>query len=221
VTVVHSPVDLPLSRAMREGSQAEHTEAESSAFMAELLAGRVNERGYAAYLLRLREVYAALEATGRRLTGDPHVDAVHDPALDRLAAIDADLAHWSDGAATDLDSPAAAAYRARIEATAGRGHTALFVAHHYTRYLGDLSGGQVIGRTLTREFGLDGAGVDFYEFPAIPKPKPYKDAYRTRLDALRLSPPDKQRVVDEVRAAFRLNHAIFTELGDRLADYRR
>lgn len=225
MTVLHSSVDVPLSRAMREGSQAEHTEAESSSFMAELLAGRVNERGYAAYLRRLREVYAALETTGRRLAGDPHVDAVLDPALDRLAAIDADLAHWSGSAAAsrdgDLDSPAAAAYRARIEATATSGHTALYLAHHYTRYLGDLSGGQVIGRTLTREFGLDGAGVDFYEFAAIPKPRPYKDAYRTRLDALGLGTADKQRVVDEVRAAFRLNHAVFTELGERLGDYRR
>ncbi|WP_240617350.1 heme oxygenase (biliverdin-producing) [Nocardioides speluncae] len=220
MTVLHSPVDAPLSRAMREGSQAEHTEAETSSFMAELLAGRVNERGYTAYLLRLREVYAALEETGRRLAGDPAVAAVLDPALDRLAAIDADLAHWTGEASADLDSPAAAAYRARIEATSG-GHSALYLAHHYTRYLGDLSGGQVIGRMLTREFGLDGAGVDFYEFPAIPKPKPYKDAYRARLDALRLSPDEKQRVVDEVRVAFRLNHALFSELGERLSDYRR
>ena len=53
-----------LSQAMRTGSRAEHEAAESSTFMAELLDGRISERGYAAYLLRLRAVYATLEALG-------------------------------------------------------------------------------------------------------------------------------------------------------------
>jgi heme oxygenase len=95
------------------------------------------------------------------------------------------------------------------------------VAHHYTRYLGDLSGGQAIGRILDREFELDGAGIAFYAFEAIPKPKPYKDAYRARLDALGLGPAEVRRVVDEVRVAFTLNQALFTELGERIDAYRR
>ena len=74
---------------------------------------------------------------------------------------------------------------------------------------------------LDRELGLGGAGISFYAFPEIPKPKPYKDGYRARLDALTLGPADKARLVDEVSAAFALNQGIFTELGARLDDYRR
>ncbi|SDL04200.1 heme oxygenase [Nocardioides sp. YR527] len=209
----------PLSALMREGSRIQHTAAENSSFMEELLAGRVNEQGYADYLLRLRKVYVALESVGRDLAAtDPVAAAVHDAALERLAAIDADLAVWApDGGA--VESAAADAYVARIEATRAWG--GLYAAHHYTRYLGDLSGGQAIGRLLDRFFELDGEGVAFYEFAEIPKPKPYKDGYRARLDALDLGPAEKIRIVEEVQVAFGLNQALFEELGANLDTYRR
>jgi heme oxygenase len=202
---------------MRLGSRAEHEQAEASPFVSRLLAGEVNAQGYADYLLRLRVVYAALESAVRERRTDPVVAAVHDPALERLAAIDADLAHWCPDGPALLESPAADAYRARLEEATQWG--GLLVAHHYTRYLGDLSGGQAIGRLLDRQYGLGGRGVAFYDFPAIPRPKPYKDAYRARLDALPLGPAEQQRVVTEVRTAFRLNQALFEELGTRLPCY--
>ncbi|UMG93276.1 biliverdin-producing heme oxygenase [Nocardioides sp. TF02-7] len=51
-------------------------------------------------------------------------------------------------------------------------------------------------------------------------PSPYKDGYRARLDALGLSAEDVERVVAEVKVAFRLNQALFAELGERIDDYR-
>lgn len=204
-----------LATLLREGSKAEHEAAEGSPFMGELLAGRVSGRGYADYLARLRRVYAALEATGRSLAGDPVADAVLDPALERLAAIDADVAHWGEG---DADTAATDAYVARIAATVD--DPARFVAHHYTRYLGDLSGGRAIGRVLGRTFGLEDAGLAFYAFPGVPKPKPYKDAYRDRLDALALTASEKLDVLAEVKAVFGLNGAIFAELTADLDRYR-
>jgi len=107
-----------------------------------------------------------------------------------------------------------------IEATAA--DPALFVAHHYTRYLGDLSGGQAIGRILARTFGLeDDRGIAFYQFDAVPKPKPYKDEYRARLDALPLTAADQQRVVEEVKVVFGLNGALFAELSTQLPRFAR
>ena len=218
--LVDETAGAPLSALMREGSRVQHAAAETSSFMGELLAGRVNEKGYADYLLRLRKVYVALESVGRDLAAtDAIAAAVHDVALERLAAIDADLAVWAPGVDTDaVDSAAADAYAARIEASRAWG--GLYAAHHYTRYLGDLSGGQAIGRLLDRFFELGGDGVDFYEFAEIPKPKPYKDGYRARLDALDLDPAEKLRIVEEVQVAFGLNQTLFEELGARLDDYR-
>ncbi|BBZ03705.1 putative heme oxygenase [Mycolicibacterium chitae] len=207
-----------LSTAMREGSEAEHDAAENSDFTVELLAGRINAAGYTAYLQRLHTVYVALEDAISARRSDPAVAAVYDPAVERRAALEADLDHWAPGAPYDTDSPAATEYAERLRSRDWGGD---LLAHHYTRYLGDLSGGQAIGRILERSFDLDGAGTAFYAFPDIAKPKPYKDAYRTRLDELDLSPADKARVVDEVKVAFNLNQALFDELGENLAAYVR
>jgi len=199
---------------MKEGSAAEHDAAEQSPFMSELLAGRITPEGYSDYLLRLRVVYAALEDAMRARRDDPMVAAVYDPALERLTAIDADLEHWLPrGAPRKIGSPAAAAYAERLAALTWGG---ALVAHHYTRYLGDLSGGRGIGKILDRTFGLGGAGLAFYEFPM--RPKPYKDAYRARLDALRADNGEIDRIVGEVKFAFGLNQAMFDELADNMQD---
>jgi heme oxygenase len=206
-----------LSVAMKEGSAAEHDAAEHSPFMSELLAGRIGATGYSAYLLRLRVVYAALENAVRDRRSDSMVAAVYDPALERLTALDADLDYWlPDGAARDVDSPAAAAYAQRLDALSWGGE---LVAHHYTRYLGDLSGGRGIGKIMDRTFDLRGAGLAFYEFPV--RPKPYKDAYRKRLDELGTDAGEIDRIVGEVKTAFGLNQAIFDELADNISHHQR
>lgn len=212
-TLADSP---PLSTLMREGSRAEHEAAETSTFMSELLAGRISPDGYAHFLGLLRRVYATMEAVGSELRDDPLAQAVVDPALERLAAIDEDRAHWG---VVDADSPATDAYVQRLEDS--RGWSGLFIAHHYTRYLGDLSGGQAIGRILAREYDLDGGGTAFYRFEQVPKPKPYKAAYRARLDLLDLAPADRHRIVTEVKAAFDLNGAVFAEMTEQLPRFRR
>lgn len=203
-----------LSAAMRAGSQKQHDAAEQSPFIRELLQGNVNTDGYVDYLLRLRVVYAALEEAVRAHRDDPLVAVVYDPALERSSTIDADLHYWVGGSARQIRSPAAEAYRDRLKSIRSGG---ALLAHHYTRYLGDLSGGRVISRALNRAFNLGGIGLAFYDFPV--QPKRYKDAYRARLDALALQTEQATQVVSEVQLAFRLNQALFDELAGNLAAY--
>ncbi|MFD1825582.1 MULTISPECIES: heme oxygenase (biliverdin-producing) [Mumia] len=214
MTVTAAPETLAqdaLSTLMREGSRAEHTSAESSTFMSELLEGRSSVEAYTVFLRQLASVYDALETVGLDLAGDPVAAAVVDEALMRADAIDADLRVLAGDSWRDLPvGPAATAYAERIAAT--RDDAVLYLAHHYTRYLGDLSGGQAIGRILQREYGLVEGGVSFYDFPEIPKPKRFKDGYRANLDALPFDSATKQRVVDEVKVAFALNEALFAEM---------
>ncbi|MRJ75016.1 biliverdin-producing heme oxygenase [Aeromicrobium sp. SMF47] len=216
MTVTAENPATSLSALLRTGSQAEHTAAEGSTFMSELMAGRINEAGYAHFLGLMRRVYEALEETAQVMKDDPLASSVIDPAIERLGAIDADIQHWGD---PRRPSPATDAYVARIRASTAWG--GLFIAHHYTRYMGDLSGGQAIGRIISREFGLDGAGVAFYAFDAVPKPKLYKDAYRARLDALPLDPAERERVLAEVKAVFALNGGLFAEMTTYLDEYAR
>ena len=203
------------SDTWRLGSRAEHEAAESSAFVADLVEGRASASQYIAYLRRLRVVYAALEAALHEHGEHPVVAAVDDPALRRRAALAADLRHWTGcGPGPEpLASPAATAYRARIERAARTPY--LLAAHHYTRYLGDLSGGQILARAVRSGFpgrSLDRGGLDFYRFEQIAAPVPWKRAYRERLDALPLDGGQDAVVLEEVRAAFRLNHGLLAEV---------
>lgn len=214
---------LPLSLAMREGSRGDHERAESSGFVADLMAGRAHPARYAAYLRRLRVVYAALEPAVHQHRHDLAVTPVYDAALCRLDALDRDLTHWEPGhrepGHVALVSPAAAAYRERIERAGRRPH--LLVAHHYTRYLGDLSGGRMLARALRRGYpgrGLDRQGLAFYEFPDVPKPVAYKRSYRAALDALPLTGAQQGEVVEEVRHAFGLNRLVLDEVAALVLD---
>jgi heme oxygenase len=109
-------------------------------------------------------------------------------------------------------SPATSRYVDRIRTLAGVDPT-LLVAHAYTRYLGDLSGGQVMAKAVKKHLDVKGpAGVAFYEFPAIADIPEFKGDYRRCLDALPLDTTDKLRVVEEACRVFRLNRALADEL---------
>ncbi len=90
------------------------------------------------------------------------------------------------------------------------------MAHHYTRYLGDLSGGQIIRGTAEKTWGFErkGDGVRFYVFEQISNPAAFKREYRELLDAVNADDLEKQRIVDECKRAFALNTAVFRELGE-------
>ena len=195
---------------MRLGSRAEHEQAEEAPFVADLLAGRVDQQGYAEYLLRLRTVYDALEEAVRAHADDPAVAAVHDPDLERVPALDADLDHWLPDGPRTVSSPAVAAYRDRLDAARAWGP--LLAAHHYTRYLGDLSGGQFIGRLMARRFGFETNGIGFYLFDDIADPKAFKEVYREQLDAAPWDAAEQERIIEEVLLAYRFNTELFDDL---------
>ncbi|MFJ8583503.1 heme oxygenase (biliverdin-producing) [Streptomyces sp. NPDC093595] len=207
---------IPFSTLIRTASHQQHTEAESSAFMSDLLGGRLGVEAYARYTEQLWFVYRALEGAAGPLAQDRVAGPFIRPELFRTAALERDLEHLrGDGwRATATALPATAAYAARIEECA-RTWPAGYVAHHYTRYLGDLSGGQIIRDKAERTWGFarKGDGVRFYVFEQIPNPAAFKRGYRELLDRVDADDLEKQRIVDECRRAFDFNGAVFRELG--------
>lgn len=200
----------PLSAELRARTSAAHTEAETSPFLSALSAGRVTPTGLAALLSRLVPVYDALEAVADCWVGDPLVGRFVQPELHRAARLRADLLHLTRSVQV-TGTPASTAYAARIEQVA-RCSAPAFVAHHYTRYLGDLSGGQVIRAALVRHLGVDdGSGASFFSFPGI-RPARVKQDYRALLDRTPWSERDREQLVEEALVAYRLN----VELADEL-----
>ncbi|MEU8708982.1 biliverdin-producing heme oxygenase [Streptomyces sp. NPDC048565] len=207
----------PFSTLIRTASHEQHTEAESSSFMSDMLGGRLGVDAYTRYTEQLWFVYRALEDGAQALREDPVAGPFIQPELMRTAELERDLGHlrgegWREG----LEPlPATAAYAARV-AECAREWPAGYIAHHYTRYLGDLSGGQIIRGTAEKTWGFarKGDGVRFYVFEQISNPAAFKREYRELLDSVHADDLEKQRIIDECKRAFALNTAVFHELGE-------
>ncbi|MFJ8945692.1 heme oxygenase (biliverdin-producing) [Streptomyces sp. NPDC102395] len=205
------------SNVIRAASHEQHVEAETSTFMSDLLGGRLGVDAYTRYTEQLWFVYEALEAEAGRLASDAVAGPFVRPELFRRGALERDLAHlrgpgWRAGMSA---LPATRAYAERVRECAER-WPAGYVAHHYTRYLGDLSGGQIIRDRAEKAWGFErkGDGVRFYVFEEIGNPAAFKRGYRELLDAVRADDLEKQRIVAECKKAFALNTAVFRELGE-------
>ncbi len=201
----------PLSEQLRTATRPQHEHAETRGFVTELMGGALSREAYADLATQHHAIYTALEAAGARLAGDAVVGPFVMDALLRVPSLEADLVllRGVDGRDRAVLLPATTVYVERLEAIT-RGEELL--AHHYTRYLGDLSGGQIIARLLQRHYGMTPDELTFYTFTEIPKPKPFKDAYRALLDAAPLTPAGIDAVVAEAKVAFDLNAALFTDL---------
>lgn len=201
----------PFSQVLREATQRAHTEAESASFVHRLMAGELDARAYARLAAQLYPVYEALECS---TASDPVRERFADPRLRRLPALERDLAHLI-GPDWRSKEPVLPAARAYAEHVASISHsTPAFVGHHYTRYLGDLSGGQVVARKVSQHYGLrEGEpGLLFYRFDGIPKPKLFKDDYRHALDVAPWDGRERAEVIAEATRAFAMNAAIFASL---------
>ncbi|MBE1876715.1 heme oxygenase (biliverdin-producing) [Myceligenerans pegani] len=201
-----------LSALLRDGTRDDHTAAESEPFIEHLMSGDLDRAAYADLAAQQLVVYEALEEASAAVRDDARGGTLVFDELTRVPVIEQDLAFLYGPAWREEIRilPAAHEYAARIrEVGSSLPH---YAAHAYTRYLGDLSGGQIVRRMMERHYGLDGAGLAFYSFPEIPKSKVFKDVYRERLDGLRLDGAEVDAVLAEARLAFRLNRAVFAAL---------
>lgn len=216
-----------LAARLRDGTSEAHRAAERGPFIRAFLGARradpaapgLSRDTYRAYLVALHAVYTALEAGLERHREHPVAGPLALPYLYRAPAIAADLQTLFAADPPALRPvPAALALAAHLRALADR-DPALLVAHAYTRYLGDLSGGQILRGAAARILGLPVApsgaetpGLAFYGFPQVPDLNACKAELRARLDALPLAPAGVTALVAEARDAFARNAAVFADL---------
>lgn len=181
--------------------------------MGALLQGRIEPGEYNVLLRNLHALYEALEEALDRHAALPHIAPLRIAALYRAPALAADLArlhgaHWRS-------LPLAAAmsdYIARIAVLAGADPAPL-AAHAYVRYLGDLSGGQILRDLVRRALALGGnAGTAFYAFGSDDEVTLLKAAFRSAMDGLPVNDATAAAIINEARAAFALHIRFFNEL---------
>mmetsp|Transcript_11238 Transcript_11238/g.10921 ORF Transcript_11238/g.10921 Transcript_11238/m.10921 type:complete len:245 (+) Transcript_11238:280-1014(+) len=207
--------------------------AENTAFVQGFFKGLSSRESYKQLLTSLYYIYQAMEENVLDTCASNNnndttsisiqINRLDDAPLRRLAELEKDMAYfygsdWKTQMAKP--TPATQAYVARILEIAVQGNVNdqlyLFIAHQYTRYLGDLFGGQMMGGMASRSMDLpsDGSGVAFYTFHDIPSTKSFITDWYTRLNdiALDLSPTEIQDIVDEANLVFALNIDLFQEL---------
>ena len=167
----------------RNATGALHLQAEKTGIIRDLLRGKASRAGYALLLRSLIPAYRQLEAGLDRQRHAPAIEAIAIPALYRSDALRSDL-DWLCGGDWALRLPllpAAERYADRIVAVSG-GEGGGLLAHAFVRYMGDLSGGQILKRLLARSLELPPDALSFYDFPALGDIEAFKADYRSGLE---------------------------------------
>ncbi|KTF90279.1 hypothetical protein cypCar_00028635 [Cyprinus carpio] len=193
-----------LSEQIKAATKDSHVRAENTQLMLSYQKGQITPTQYKLLLCSLYEIYQALEEELDRNAAHPAVQPVYFPQeLARLESLELDLEHFFGPH-----------WRKRI----GRNRPDLLVAHAYTRYLGDLSGGQVLGKITQKSLGLSGnKGVLFFSFPGVTSPNRFKQLYRSRMNSIELTEQQRWDVLDEATTAFELNIEVFDDLQKMLS----
>jgi len=196
---------MTLALELKEGTKVSHSAAENTKFVSSFLKGVVSRDNYKQLTANFYFVYRAMEEEIEKLDDFP----LHDKLLNRTNKLEQDLRYYYGVMWRDKIEPSQATknYVKRIQTI----EPYLLVAHHYTRYMGDLSGGQILSNIAKNALNLTTEGLKFYEFD-IPNMKEYKDKYRQSLNDLNMSDIQTSMLIDEANYAFKLNMLLFDEL---------
>ena len=204
-----------LATLLKEGTKEKHNLAENTTFILNYLKGVLSRESYVELLQDFYAIYSTLERELTAHKDDRILGHFYRPELFRSDALLSDLKCFLGDDVTGIKtSEAAQLYINRIVFVSEYSPRSL-IGHHYTRYLGDLSGGQVLKRITKTTLKVGDGALKFYEFPKIGNHGRYKTEYRTMLDALPLRQADKEMIVEEANLAFTMNIQLFNELGIR------
>lgn len=213
---------IHLAEELKKGTMKVHRQAERVHFVKEFIKGRVEQKIYREAVASLYFIYQALEEEAEKNADHQLFKHIHFPKeLSRVESLKEDLQfYYGDDWQDEIQmSDATKDYVDHIH-DIGRKDPDLFISHHYTRYLGDLSGGQILKKMAVKAYELpeNGDGVRFYEFKSIPDIVEFKNSYRAKLDNLEVDRETADKLVQEAQVSFSLNIKLFKEL-DSLAGF--
>ena len=209
-------MQIALSQQLREGTKKSHTMAENTGFISCFLKGVVEKSSYGKLLTDLYFVYSAMEEQIERLSaeGHPIISSINFKELYRKSALENDLSFYfgPDWESVIEISKSAKVYVERINQVA-LDQPELLIGHHYSRYIGDLSGGQLLKKITQKALNLKTEeGLSFYIFKEVNNEKDFKQYYRERINSLEIKQEMADMIVEEANKAFKYNMNMFKEL---------
>lgn len=207
-----------LANQLREGTTKAHSMAENVTFVKSFLSGVVDKNSYKKLVANLYFVYSAMEEEMFKNRKDVAISPIYFPELNRKESLEDDLEfYYGKNWINEVEaSPATQIYVDRIHQI-GNTQPELLVAHAYTRYLGDLSGGQILKKIAQSAMQLSTSeGVAFYNFKDIKDEKEFKNQYRSAINSIPLSQATQDDIISEANISFNLNMKIFQELNSSL-----
>ncbi|KAF9184651.1 heme oxygenase (decycling) 1 [Haplosporangium sp. Z 767] len=203
-----------LSVDLREGTKSIHAAAGRSKFVKHIFKAEIPQATFGRFLISLYHIYNTLERVLADHVNNAQLDLIYFPdQLARKEILEQDLERFHGPQWRDLlvtTSPAQQKYINAIEHCASSATPELLIAHSYVRYMGDLSGGQIIAKRLKSY------NVGFFTFDKIEDHDLFKEFFRKRLNQVKISDELKDKIVEEAKAAFHLNMEIFSEFDHEL-----
>ena len=199
---------------LKTETKKSHTAVENTKFIGAFLRGVISKESYRQLVANFYLIYRAMEDEMSKLKESPIVGPIHSDLLSRTNSLERDCRYYygPNWRAIVVPSEACQQYVNRIREVADD-EPELLVGHHYTRYMGDLSGGQILKGIAEKAMDLrDGEGLQFYEFEGIADKKGFKTQYRNTLDTLPINQSMANAIITEANYAFRLNMYMFDEL---------
>ncbi len=211
-----------LSEKLKEGSREIHSEIEKNELARRIESGKITfdevKRLIAGYFFIYSVLERALEENREHL----FVQAVYHRELLRREAIKEDLLfYFGENWAKEIHpSISIQIYCKRIEEVS-KYNKELLLSHAYVRYMGDLSGGQIIKKWLGDALNLTDRGLTFYNFNQIQDINEFKSIFKKGIDMIPADDETSKRIVEESILVFLLNINMFNEIvrGDRVLTF--
>lgn len=209
---------MSLSGQLRTKTSAAHTAAEDTVFVKQMMAGTISLTDYCRMMVNLHAIYEELERQLERNAADPSIRYIASLHLARRAAIEADLvqltgSQWRESGQLEA---ATSAYLDRLREIGMREPSRL-VAHAYVRYMGDLSGGQMMRRAVRPVLGANAdQALQFYHFGTSSEVAELKARFRDGLDRIGSESESLGAgIIEEALIAFDGARTLFEQLARR------
>ncbi len=199
--------DRGLSSVLKHHTKQIHTEAERSGIIKTIIRGNVKLQSYLLWLQSMQPIYEKMEMLleeNRHLIYlsdfyHPEMFRAHSLAtdIDQIISTYPDLENCSE---LNVKNE----YLGRLNEIDISKQFSLLIAHIYVRYLGDLSGGQIIEKILSKQQEFSKDNLSFYKFANIVDLNVFKNTIRGAIDNAAIH-VNTQLILDEALRVFRYN----------------